>query len=369
MKSTAYQLLATDGEARRGQLHTPHGTVETPAFMPVGTQATVKGLLPSQVETTGAEILLANTYHLLLRPGHELIRDLGGLHAFMGWDHPILTDSGGYQVFSLAHRRKITEEGVIFRSHLDGSKVMLGPAEAMRIQLALGSDILMSFDECIPYPVSRETAEESLARTHRWEEATLEFRPEDGRALFAIVQGGIFEDLRLQSAEFLTNLPFDGYAVGGLFVGEERCDTLRVLGAVGPRLPADQARYVMGVGTPLEVVECVMRGFDMFDCVLPTRNARHGQAMTFAGAIRLKAARFQRDEAPIEEDCDCLACLRFSRAYLRHLLMAKEILAATLISHHNLRFMQRLMDGVRRAIEEKRLVAFSNRLASGLGAS
>ncbi len=369
MKSSGYHLLKTDQQARRGRLHTPHGPIETPAFMPVGTQATVKGLLPSQVKSTGAEILLANTYHLLLRPGHELVRDLGGLHAFMGWDGPILTDSGGYQVFSLAHRRKITEEGVVFQSHLDGSKVMLGPAEAMQIQLALGSDILMSFDECIPYPIAKEAAEESLARTHRWEETTLQFRPDDGRALFAIVQGGIFEDLRLRSAEFLTNLPFDGYAVGGLFVGEERSDTLRVLQAVGPHLPSDKARYVMGVGTPLEVVECVMRGFDMFDCVLPTRNARHGQAMTFAGALRLKAARFQKDEAPIDEDCDCLACARFSRAYLRHLLMAKEILAATLISHHNLRFMQRLMDGVRRAIEEGRLSDFRDDLASGLGAS
>ncbi len=369
MRTSGFELLGTDGQARRGRLRTPHGTVETPAFMPVGTQAAVKGLLPSQVASTGAEILLSNTYHLLLRPGHLLIRDLGGLHTFMGWDGPILTDSGGYQVFSLAHRRKITEEGVVFRSHLDGSKVMLGPAEAMEIQLALGSDILMSFDECIPYPISRAAAEESLARTHRWEEATLEFRPEDGRALFAIVQGGVFDDLRQQSAEFLTALPFDGYAVGGLFVGEDRTDTLRVLAAVSPVLPADRARYVMGVGTPLEVVECVLRGFDMFDCVLPTRNARHGQAMTFEGALRLKAARFQRDDAPIDSTCDCLACGRFSRAYLRHLLMAKELLAATLVSHHNLRFMQRLMDGVRRAIEAGRLRDFRDELASGLAGS
>ena len=361
-----YSLQSRDAgsAARTGQVRTPHGSFATPAFMPVGTQATVKGLLPAQVRDTGAEIILANTYHLRLRPGHELVEEMGGLQKFMNWDGPILTDSGGYQVFSLAHRRKITEEGVTFKSHIDGSKLFLGPEEAMRIQLALGSDIIMSFDECIPYPVERRYAEESVARTTRWEKQTLEYHPHDGRALFGIVQGGIWPDLRIRSAHDLLALPFDGYAMGGLFVGENREIAMELLEVVAAEIPEDRARYVMGVGTPLELLDCILRGWDMFDCVLPTRNARHGQAFTRDGVIKLKNAVHRNAPQTIEPDCSCLACSDYSRSYLRHLLMAKELLAATLISHHNLSFMQRLMAEVREAIVEDRLGSFRDDFAA-----
>ncbi|MEZ6195729.1 MAG: tRNA guanosine(34) transglycosylase Tgt [Planctomycetota bacterium] len=348
----------TDGRARRGRVHTPHGSFATPAFMPVGTKASVKGLQIPDIESTGAEIILANTYHLHLRPGEDLVRDLGGLHRFMAWDRPILTDSGGYQVFSLSDLRRIDEDGVHFKSHLDGTPLFLSPRRAMEIQIALGSDIIMSFDECLPYPAEYGYAERSVDRTSRWEEETLRYHPRDGRALFGIVQGGVHADLRRRSARQLLDLPFDGYAMGGLFVGEPREETMAVLDLVAGLIPETYPRYVMGVGTPLEVIDCVILGWDMFDCVLPTRNARHGYAMHPAGMANLKNLRFRTDDRPIQEDCDCLACTRHSRAYLRHLLMARELLAQTLVTHHNLRFMQRTMEGLRRAIDEDRVASF-----------
>ena len=353
----------SDTRARVGRVVTPHGDIRTPAFMPVGTQATVKGLLPDQVASTGAEILLANTYHLHLRPGEALIEEMGGLHDFMQWPGPILTDSGGYQVFSLANLRTIDEDGVSFKSHIDGSAHRLGPREAMEIQIALGSDIIMSFDECIPYPAERSYAEASVDRTTRWEAATLEFHPRDGRALFGIVQGGVFEDLRRRSARDLLGLPFDGFAMGGLFIGECREDSLAMAAVVGEMIPDRFPRYVMGVGTPLEILDLVSLGWDMFDCVLPTRNARHGTAMTFDGPLKLKNSRFRDDHAPIETDCPCLACSRFSRAYLRHLISSGELLAATLVSHHNLTFMQRLIECARDAIRESRLGSYRSEFA------
>lgn len=336
--------------ARTGVVRTPHGSFHTPAFMPVGTKAAVKGLRPDEVVATGAEIVLANTYHLHLRPGEELIEKLGGVQDFMSWDGPILTDSGGYQVFSLSELRTIHENGVAFKSHLDGSPEFLGPDEAMHIQIALGSDIMMSFDECMPYPIDRAYAEESLERTHRWEKRTLELHPRDGRALFGIVQGGVFEDLRRKSTETLLELPFDGYAMGGLFIGEARDQSMEMADIVGAILPDTTARYVMGVGTPLEILDLVALGWDMFDCVLPTRNARHGVAMTFGGTLRLKNARFFDDAAPVEAGCPCVACRDHSRAYLRHLFLAKEMLGPVLLTSHNLTFMQRLMSGAREAI-------------------
>lgn len=356
---------APSGPARVGVLTTPHGRFKTPAFMPVGTQATVKGLMPADVEATGAEIILGNTFHLHLRPGEELVRDLGGLHRFMDWPRPILTDSGGFQVWSLAGMREIREEGVEFRSPIDGAKCFLGPEEAMRIQIALGSDIIMSFDECIPYPVEHSYAQRSVDRTTRWEAKTLEFHPRDGRALFAIVQGSVFPDLRERSARALLDLPFDGYAMGGLFIGEEREKALEMLDLVRALIPSRFPRYVMGVGTPLEVIDCVRAGWDMFDCVLPTRNGRHGQAMTFGGVVRLKNAVHRADAGPIEDGCPCPACKRFTRAYLRHLLLADEILGATLIALHNLTFMQRLMQAVRDAIPAGTLDQLRERIAEG----
>ncbi len=354
---------AQETSARCGKVTTKHGSFSTPAFMPVGTQATVKGLLPEQVADTGAEIILANTYHLHLRPGEATVKELGGLHAFMNWQGPILTDSGGFQVWSLSDLRSIDDNGVSFKSHLDGSNLRLDPKIAMQIQTDLGSDIIMSFDECMDYPIEKKAAEESLRRTHAWEKKTLDYHPRDGRALFAIIQGGVFEDLRKQSAEFLLDLPFDGYAMGGLFIGEIRDDSMAMLELVGQMVPPGFPRYVMGVGTPLEILDCVARGWDMFDCVLPTRNGRHGTAMTMSGPINLKNARFKTDQAPIEEGCSCLACASYSRAYLRHLVVAKEVLALTLISHHNLSFMQRLMEQCRDAIQDGTFLQFRNRIA------
>lgn len=350
--------------ARCGNISTPHGSFETPAFMPVGTQASIKGLSPWQVAATGAGIVLSNTYHLHLRPGEELIREMGGLHKFMGWDGPILTDSGGYQVFSLAHRRVIEDGGVRFRSHIDGAECFLGPREAMEIQIALGSDIIMSFDECMPHPVERSYAEESLQRTLRWEEETISHHPRDGRALFGIVQGGVHEDLRVQSTRALLDLPFDGYAIGGLFVGEDRDETMQMLDVVGSLIPDDYARYVMGVGSPVEVLDCIARGWDMFDCVLPTRNGRHGHAMTRGGIIRLKNARHRNDPGPIEEGCPCPACWNLSRSYLRHLFVAGESLGGILVSQHNLVFMQELMNEARKAIAENRFDALRDEMAA-----
>jgi queuine tRNA-ribosyltransferase len=353
-----------NGRARTGRVVTPHGEFRTPAFMPVGTQATVKGLFPKDVAATGAEIILSNTFHLHLRPGEKLVEELGGLHRFMGWSGPILTDSGGFQVWSLSDIRKIEEDGVRFKSPIDGAHLFLGPKEAMEIQTALGSDIIMSFDECIPYPVDYAYAEASVDRTTRWERETLAHHPRNGRALFAIVQGSVFPALRKKSATALLDMPFDGYAMGGLFIGEERGAALDMLELVGGIVPDRYPRYVMGVGTPLEIVDCVDRGWDMFDCVLPTRNARHGQGMSFSGPLKLKNAACRSDRGPIEEGCPCIACRDFSRAYIRHLLVADEILAASLVSIHNLTFMQRLMQEIRDAIPAGRLGALRERLAA-----
>lgn len=360
-----FEELSRDagGRARCGRVTTPHGQFSTPAFMPVGTKAAVKGLQPDEVRSTGAEIILANTYHLHLRPGEKLVRELGGLHDFMNWSGPILTDSGGYQVFSLSGLRRIEEEGVHFKSHLDGSPCFLSPRIATEIQLDLGSDIVMSFDECLPYPAEHEYARKSVDRTARWEEETLEYHPRDGRALFGIVQGGVFADLRTRSARQLLDLPFDGYAMGGLFVGEPREETMEMLDLIGGLIPPHYPRYVMGVGTPLEVIDCVLRGWDMFDCVLPTRNARHGYAMTPDGMMKLKNARFRADPRPISEDCPCLACSRYSRAYIRHLMMSKENLGQTLVSHHNLTFMAQITASIRKAIASDGLAAFRGRFA------
>ncbi len=331
--------------------------------MPVGTQGAVKGLQVDEVLATGAEIILANTYHLHLRPGEKLIESQGGLHEFMTWKGPILTDSGGYQVFSLSDLRTIDEEGVSFKSHLDGAPCRLSPQIAMEIQIALGSDIIMSFDECLPFPCDYDYAAESVDRTTRWEQRTLDFHPRDGRALFGIVQGGVFPELRARSAKDLLCLPFDGLAMGGLFVGEPRSETMDMLQLVAELIPKHLPRYVMGVGTPVEVLDCILRGWDMFDCVLPTRNARHGYALTFAGTVKLKNRRFREDSGPLEADCDCMACSRYSRSYLRHLFMSKEQLAGTLLSHHNLRFMQRVMAGARDAIAHHRLPSFRDEFA------
>ncbi len=348
-----FELLATDPcGARRGRLHLAHGSVETPAFMPVGTLGTVKAMIPQELRELGTEILLGNTYHLYLRPGHELIREAGGLHRFMGWDGPILTDSGGFQVFSLAQFRKISEEGVVFRSHLDGSRHLLTPEGVVGIQEALGSDVMMVLDECPPHPSSREYLERSLALTNRWALRSLGARTRPELALFAIVQGGMFPDLRQRAAEELRQHPFEGFAVGGLSVGEGAEAMLATLEATVPHLPVDKPRYLMGVGTPLDLGEAVARGLDLFDCVLPTRTARNGLLFTSQGRIAIKHARFERDFRPLDEACTCYTCRNYSRAYLRHLYRSREILASRLNTLHNLHYYQTLMRRVRRAVEE-----------------
>ena len=348
--------------ARLGRLHLAHGVVETPIFMPVGTQATVKSLTPEElVEEIKAPIILSNTYHLYLRPGHELVKQCGGLHKFMNWDRNILTDSGGFQVFSLSGLRKITEEGVNFQSHIDGSKHFISPEKAMEIQNALGSDIMMCFDECTPYPATYEYTKASMERTTRWAKRCIDShaRKED-QALFGIVQGGMFEDLRKQSAEDLVAMDFPGYAVGGLSVGEPKDMMLEVLEKTTPYLPENKARYLMGVGTPDYLIEAVLRGIDMCDCVLPTRLARNGTAMTSHGKVIIKNKKYELDQTPIDHECDCYCCRNYTRAYVRHLFKANEILGARLLSVHNLRFLTRLMENVREAIKEDRLMDFRN---------
>ena len=350
--ATHFTLLQNDpaSRARLGRLLTAHGAIETPCFMPVGTQGTVKAMLPRDLREIGCQILLGNTYHLYLRPGHEVIRDLGGLHRFMGWDRPILTDSGGYQVFSLAAMRKITEEGAQFQSHLDGSPHLLTPEKAVAIQEALGSDIAMTFDECIPADATREYVRASTARTIRWAERCVAARSRSGQLMFGIVQGGLFEDLRRDCVEALAPLPFEGFAVGGLGVGEGE-EQLRAIGSFTvDLLPADRPRYLMGVGRPQDIIHAVRAGFDMFDCVIPTRNARNGTLYTWQGKVNIKRAEFADDARPLDENCGCYACGNFSRAYLRHLYMAGEILSAQLNSLHNLYFYHRLMDKCRETI-------------------
>jgi queuine tRNA-ribosyltransferase len=355
-----FALLATDGPARRGRLTTPHGVVETPVFMPVGTQGTVKSLSPDDVREAGAQILLGNTYHLLLRPGPDLVRELGGLHRFMAWDGPILTDSGGFQVFSLAKLRKLTEDGVEFRSPVDGTTQFLSPERAVEIQCALGSDIMHPLDECLAYPATREQTERSLALTLRWARRSLVAHRADAgaQALFGIVQGGSYPDLRARAVAETVALGFAGYAIGGMAVGEPKPMMRDLTEAVARALPADQPRYLMGVGKPEDLVESVARGVDMFDCVLPTRNAR---CFTPDGPLTLKQARFTRDPAPLQEDCPCYACRRFSRAYLRHLFMADELLVYRLLSLHNLHFFLGLMTAMRAAIAAGAFEAFRTR--------
>lgn len=336
--------------ARLGRLVTAHGEVETPCFMPVGTQGTVKAVLPRDLKEMGCRIVLGNTYHLYLRPGHELIREIGGLHRFMGWDGPILTDSGGYQVLSLGAMREITDEGVRFQSHLDGSAHLLTPEKAVEIQEALGSDIAMVLDECIPAVARRDYVCDSVKRTVRWAGRSLRARGYSGQLMFGIIQGGLFEDLRRSCVEELVQLPFEGFAVGGLGVGESEAQLNAVGSFTAGLLPADRPRYLMGIGRPQDIVNAVRAGFDMFDCVIPTRNARNGTLYTWAGKLNIKRAEFAADPRPVDEACDCYCCTHFSRAYLRHLYMSGEILSAQLNSLHNLYFYQRLMDKCREAI-------------------
>ena len=354
-----YELLNTDGEARRGRLNFERGTVETPAFMPVGTYGTVKAMTPEAVRDTGAEILLGNTFHLMLRPGTEVIKAHGSLHGFMRWERPILTDSGGFQVWSLSERRKITEKGVTFASPVDGSRVFLGPEESMAVQAALGSDIVMCFDECTPYPATAKQAQSSMELSMRWAKRCREAHGDSSSALFGIVQGGMYEDLRQQSAQALIDIGFDGYAIGGLSVGEPEHERELVLGYTLPTLPADKPRYLMGVGRPQDIIEAVMHGVDMFDCVMPTRNARNGYYFTRQGVLKIRNARFKLDTRPIDEECGCYTCQNYSRAYLKHLDRCKEMLGPHLATVHNLYFYQQLMAGLRKAIEENRLAEFA----------
>ncbi len=344
-----FSLEAVNGRTRAGRFHTPHGELLTPVFAPVGTQAAVKTLTPAQVEELGATLVLANTYHLYLRPGDEIIRELGGLHAFMHWPHPILTDSGGFQVFSLAASRKIDEDGVTFKSHIDGSLHRFTPEKAIAIQENLGADIIMAFDECAA-PYDHAYLQQAVARTHRWAERCLQAKTRADQALFGIVQGGIFPDLRAHSAQFLSSLPFEGYAVGGLSVGETKAEMYATLDLVTSILPPDRPRYLMGVGTPEDLIEGIRRGVDIFDCVLPTRLARHHAAFSSDGRLNLMNASFARDERPIDASCDCYTCRTFSRAYLRHLIVARETLAGTLLSIHNLHALIRLLEEIRLAI-------------------
>jgi queuine tRNA-ribosyltransferase len=354
MSKLTFDLLATDGAARRGRLTFARGVVETPAFMPVGTYGSVKAMTPRDVRETGAQIILGNTFHLFLRPGLDIVERFKGLHRFIGWDGPILTDSGGFQVFSLAHKRKITEEGVTFASPVDGSKVFLSPEESMRIQTVLDSDIAMIFDECTPYPATEPVAAASMELSLRWAERSRRAFDDakNPNALFGIVQGSTFQALRHRSAQRLVDIGFDGYAVGGLAVGEPEAERNHTLDLTLPALPADRPRYLMGVGRPEDIVEAVRRGVDMFDCVMPTRNARNGFLFTDTGTLRIRNAKYATDTRVIEEGCDCHACANgFSRAYLRHLDRCNEILGSMLATMHNLRHYQRLMTGLRGAIQ------------------
>ena len=355
-----YELLhvCRQSGARLGVLHTPHGDIPTPIYMPVGTSACVKAMTPREMEEIGTKILLSNTYHLHIRPGEDLIREAGGLHRFMGWDGPILTDSGGFQVFSLAGIRKIREEGVMFRSHLDGSKQFIGPEESMDIQQALGSDIAMAFDVCTAYPCDRETAKENMERTHRWAERCRTHHTREDQALFGIVQGAFFKDLRVESAKALAAMDFPGYGIGGLSVGEPEPVMYEMLDEIRPYMPEDKPRYLMGVGTPDCFIEAVIRGVDMFDCVLATRIARNGSVFTSNGRLVVKNGKYARDFTPMDEACDCYACRNFTRAYIRHLFNAKEITGGRLASIHNLRFLIHMMEEIREAIANDRLLDY-----------
>ena len=359
MSFMQFSLKAQDGQARRGQLSFPRGTIETPAFMPVGTYGTVKGMTPNEVLDTGAEIVLGNTFHLMLRPGTEVIKAHGDLHDFMQWQKPILTDSGGFQVFSLGDMRKITEQGVHFASPVDGSKVFMDPELSIKVQRDLGSDIVMIFDECTPYPATEEEAKTSMELSLRWAMRSKQAHSDNPSALFGIVQGGMYPELRANSLAGLESIGFDGYAIGGLSVGEPKADMLNVLNHLGPIMPADKPRYLMGVGKPQDIVEAVKRGVDMFDCVMPTRNARNGHLFTDTGVVKIRNAVHRHDTNPLSANCDCYTCKNFSRAYLHHLDKCKEILGAQLNTIHNLRHYQRLMEGLRAAIASGTLDEFS----------
>jgi queuine tRNA-ribosyltransferase len=364
-----FTLLGRDGAARRGLIATPHGDLETPAFMPVATQGSVKSLGPDDLRAAGAQIVLANTYHLLLRPGHELVRDMGGLHRFMAWDGPILTDSGGFQVFSLSKLRRLGEEGAEFRSHLDGSRRLLTPEICVEIQHALGVDILHPLDECLPHAVSLEDTERSLELTLRWLGRSVAAHAGAGgdRALFGIVQGGTYEALRRRAVEATCAYDLPGYAIGGLAVGETKSLLFDITELVAGLLPADRARYLMGVGKPPDLVEAVGRGVDLFDCVLPTRNARNGQVFTPDGPLTITHARYARDPAPLDAECPCLACRQFSRAYLRHLFIARELLAYRLLSLHNVTFYLHLMEMMRAAVAASAFGPFRSRFLDRYG--
>ena len=365
MTAFGFELFATDGDARTGRIDTAHGPVHTPAFMPVGTAATVKAMMPQSVAATGAEILLGNTYHLMLRPGAERIARLGGLHEFMNWDLPILTDSGGYQVMSLTDLRKLDEEGVTFRSHIDGSYHKLTPERSIEVQHLLDSDITMCFDECPPFPCAKDEVARATALSMRWAQRSRDaFVDRPGYGLFGICQGGIHEDLREQSSKALIDIGFDGYAVGGLAVGEGREKMFAALDVTTPHLPTDKPRYLMGVGKPEDIIGAVARGIDMFDCVLPTRSGRTGQAWTPRGSINIRNARHKDDARPLDENCGCPACQNHSRAYLHHLSKADEILGAMLLTWHNLHYYQDLMRGIRAAIAEGRFSEFQTEFAA-----
>ena len=361
MDAVRFELLKTDGrtKARRGKLHTTRNTIETPVFMPVGTAATVKAMKPEDVAAMGADIILSNTYHLYLRPGHEIVREAGGVHKFMNWNGSVLTDSGGFQVFSLADLRKITEEGALFRSHIDGSTHMLSPEKSIEIQNALGSDIIMAFDECAPYPADREYVANSLERTTRWLARCKEYHKNtEKQSLFGIMQGGIYKDLRYESAMGITELDLPGYAIGGLSVGEPKEIMYEVLDNCAGWLPGDKPRYLMGVGSPDCLFEGVERGIDMFDCVLPTRVARHGMAMTSRGKVAVKNAQYERDYTPLDHECGCYTCRNYSRAYLRHLFKSNEMLSSVLLSTHNIYFLLEIMRKIREAIEQDRFIEY-----------
>lgn len=356
-----YELLheCKQTGARRGVVHTPHGDIQTPVFMPVGTQATVKSMTPEELKEVNAQIILSNTYHLFLRPGHKLVEEAGGLHKFMNWDRPILTDSGGFQVFSLGKLRKISEEGVEFQSHLDGSKKFLSPEKAMEVENSLGSDIMMAFDECCPYPSTYDYTKKSMERTTRWAIRCKEAhkRPEN-QGLFGIIQGGFFKDLRKKSLEDLIKLDLPGYAIGGISVGEPKEEFLDILRYTAPLMPKDKPRYLMGVGTPDYLIEAAVAGIDMCDCVLPTRIARHGTALTSNGKIVVRNATYERDFSPLDPECDCYACRNYTRAYIHHLVKTNEILGIRLLSMHNIKFLTNLMDRVRIEIENDNLATF-----------
>jgi len=353
-----FKVSATSGRARRGELDFPRGKVQTPAFMPVGTYGTVKGMLPRDIAEIGAEIILGNTFHLMLRPGTEVVKKHGDLHDFIQWQGPILTDSGGFQVFSLGDMRKITEKGVEFKSPIDGSPVFIDPEKSMQVQRDLGSDVVMIFDECTPYPATEKQANDSMQLSLRWAERSKKAHGDNPSALFGIVQGGMYESLRDESMAGLEEIGFDGYAIGGLSVGEPKEDMVRILEHLGDKMPAEKPRYLMGVGKPADLVEAVLRGIDMFDCVMPTRNARNGHLFTSTGVIKIRNAVHRGDTAPLDENCDCYTCQNFSRGYLHHLDKCGEILGAQLNTIHNLRYYQNLMSGMRDAIENDSLDQF-----------